>query len=150
MDLILWRHADAVDGAPDTSRELTNKGIKQAKLMAHWLNTRIPEDTRILVSPAIRAQQTATALGRPFITENALAPETDAMSLLLAAGWPDAGNTVLLVGHQPSFGHAAMLLLTGTEAELEIKKGSIVWISNRVRQTTRQNILRALMAPDMV
>ena len=150
MDLILWRHADAVDGSPDMHRELTAKGLKQAKLMASWLNSRLPDDTRILASPAIRTQQTATALGRPFTTDSALAPDTDAMSLLLAAGWPDAGNTVLLIGHQPSFGQAAMLLLTGTEADMEIKKSGIVWISNRVRQASQQNILRALMSPDMV
>ena len=150
MDLILWRHADAIDGSPDMLRELTPKGIKQADQIAEWLNARLPEDTRILVSPATRAQQTATALNRPYITDKALSPETNAMSLLLAAGWPDAGGTVMLIGHQPGFGHAAMLLLTGVESDMSIKKGGVVWISNRVRQTTQQNVLRVLMSPDMV
>ncbi|WP_306308188.1 SixA phosphatase family protein [Sulfuriferula thiophila] len=150
MDLILWRHADAVDGIPDMQRELTPKGIKQAQLMAGWLNSRLPEDTRVLVSPAIRAQQTVAALERPYTTDKAIAPEADAMALLLAAGWPDAGGTVLLVGHQPGFGRAAMLLLAGIETEMSIKKGGVVWISNRVRQTTQQNVLRVLMSPDMV
>ena len=118
--------------------------------MADWLNSRLPEDTRILVSPATRAQQTAAALDRPYTTDKAIAPEADAMALLLAAGWPDAGGTVLLVGHQPGFGRAAMLLLAGIEIEMSIKKGGVVWISNRVRQTTQQNVLRVLMSPDMV
>ncbi|MGZ5154068.1 MAG: histidine phosphatase family protein, partial [Burkholderiales bacterium] len=30
MDLILWRHADAEDGANDAARRLTPKGLKQA------------------------------------------------------------------------------------------------------------------------
>lgn len=150
MDLILWRHADAVDGSPDMQRELTPKGIKQAKQMAEWLNARLPEDARILVSPAVRAQQTAAALNRRFITDKALAPDANAMTLLLAAGWPDAGGTVMLIGHQPGFGRAAMLLLAGIESDMSIKKGGIVWISNRVRQTTQQNVLRVLMSPDMV
>ncbi len=150
MDLILWRHADAVDGIPDMQRELTPKGIKQAKQMADWLKARIPEDTTILVSPATRAQQTASALNLPFSTVKSLAPEADAMSLLLTAGWPDAGGTVMLIGHQPGFGHAAMLLLSGIETEMSIKKGGVVWISNRVRQTTQQNVLRVAMSPDMV
>ena len=30
MDLILWRHADAEDGADDLARQLTAKGRKQA------------------------------------------------------------------------------------------------------------------------
>lgn len=150
MDLILWRHADAVDGIPDLQRELTPKGFKQAEQMAAWLNARIPDDVRILVSPALRAQQTAAALNRPFTTDKALSPEANAMALLLAAGWPDAGGTVMLIGHQPSFGRATMLLLAGVESDMSIKKSGVVWISNRVRQTTQQNVIRVLMSPDMV
>jgi len=33
MDLILWRHADAEDGVPDSGRKLTAKGEKQARQM---------------------------------------------------------------------------------------------------------------------
>lgn len=150
MDLILWRHADAVDGIPDTSRELTAKGTKHAHMMADWINARIPDDTRILVSPAIRALQTADALKRPYTINKAIAPEADAMSLILAAGWPDAGGTVMLVGHQPAFGRAAMLLLSGIETDMSIKKSGLLWISNRVRGTTQQNVLRAVISPDMV
>ncbi|HET9112501.1 MAG TPA: histidine phosphatase family protein [Burkholderiales bacterium] len=150
MDLILWRHADAIDGEPDLLRALTAKGEKQARLMAKWLNERIPEDTRILVSPATRTLQTASALERSYTIDKALAPDTDAMSLLLAAGWPDAGQTVLLIGHQPSIGQAAMLLLTGTESDIIVKKGGVIWISNRVRLGSQQNVLRAFMSPDMV
>lgn len=150
MDLILWRHADAVDGLPDMSRELTAKGIKHAHVMADWINARIPDDTRILVSPAIRTLQTADALKRPYTIHKALAPDTDAMSLLLAAGWPDGGGTVMLIGHQPAFGRAAMLLLSGTEMDMSIKKSGLLWISNRVRGTTQQNVLRAVISPDMV
>ena len=151
MDLILWRHADAVDGEPDLSRELTPKGHQQAKKMAEWLKQRIPNSTRILVSPAARAQQTAAALQRKYQTINALSPNADAMTLLLTAGWPDGGSTVLLIGHQPSLGQAAMLLLSGQEAELSIKKGGIIWISNRVRKATQQqHILRAALSSEMI
>lgn len=150
MDLILWRHADAVDGIPDISRELTAKGTKHAHIMADWINARIPDDTRILVSPAIRALQTADALKRPYTIHKAIAPEADVMSLLLSAGWPDAGGTVMLVGHQPAFGRAAMLLLSGIETDMSIKKAGLLWISNRVRGTTQQNVLRTVMSADMV
>ncbi len=150
MDLILWRHADAIDGEPDMLRTLTGKGEKQARLMAHWLNARIPEDTRVLVSPATRTLQTAAALDRNFTIDKALAPEANAMSLLLAAGWPDAGDTVLLIGHQPSIGQAAMLLLSGTESNIIVKKSGVIWLSNRVRLGTQQNVLRAYLSPDMV
>ena len=58
MDLILWRHADAEDGVPDTSRKLTAKGEKQAQLMGQWLKANLPDKFRLLASPPKRAQQT--------------------------------------------------------------------------------------------
>lgn len=74
MELILWRHAEAEEGAPDSSRKLTGKGKKQAQLMAEWLKPRLPEHTRLIVSPATRAQQTATALSNEFETLKEIGP----------------------------------------------------------------------------
>ena len=57
MDLILWRHAEAQlikPGQDDIDRALTPKGERQAARMAQWLNQRLAESTRILVSPAVR------------------------------------------------------------------------------------------------
>ena len=78
MDLLLWRHADALDGAPDHERALSDKGHKQAKRMAAWLNERLPADTLILASPAVRAQQTVAALKRDYQT----VAELDTLSLI--------------------------------------------------------------------
>jgi phosphohistidine phosphatase len=67
MDLILWRHAEAQEwtqGCDDMARRLTVRGEKQAKRMAGWLDRQLPHNTRILVSPAIRSEQTVGALGR--------------------------------------------------------------------------------------
>ena len=69
MDLILWRHAEAVAERPDLDdleRALTPKGERQAQRMGEWLNQRLAESTRILVSPALRCQQTVRGLGRSF------------------------------------------------------------------------------------
>ncbi|MHB1333844.1 MAG: SixA phosphatase family protein [Sulfuriferula sp.] len=149
MDLILWRHADAVDGSPDMGRELTSKGHKQAVQVAAWLNARLPKNAVILVSPAQRAQQTAKALGRPFETIKQIAPGADAMNVVLAAGWPDAGGCVVIVGHQPSLGQTAALLLCGAESDFSIKKGGLWWLTNRVRQATQQTMVRAVMTPEL-
>lgn len=150
MDLILWRHADAADGEPDLQRELTVKGHRQAQAVAGWLNQRLPEDALILSSPARRTQQTADALGRRHETLPGLAPGADAMSVLLAAGWPESSQTVVVIGHQPTLGRAVMLLLSGQESEFSLKKGGLAWISNRVRQETSQNILRAVISPELL
>ncbi|MGQ9685896.1 MAG: SixA phosphatase family protein [Thiobacillaceae bacterium] len=150
MELIFWRHADAQDGMPDMGRPLTVKGLKQAERMAAWLKPRLPKDCRILVSPALRAVQTADALGLDYEVEKKITPGADASALLAAAGWPDAGRPALLVGHQPSIGRACALLLFGQEADVSIKKGSVVWLSNRVRGSTPQTVLKAVMTPEML
>ena len=74
MDLILWRHAEAEDGSPDLARELTAKGHKQAAEMARWLSRHLPKEARTLVSPAIRARQTAEALTRDYTTVKEISP----------------------------------------------------------------------------
>lgn len=147
MDLILWRHAEAEYSAPDLARALTDKGRKQAKQMAAWLKPRLPEGTRILVSPATRAQQTADALNLDFNTLDAIAPGAPAQALLAAAGWPGQDGCVLLVGHQPSLGEAAALLLSGQPLGWSLKKGAICWIRARDGGDCQ---LRAALSPDLL
>jgi phosphohistidine phosphatase len=150
MELILWRHADAADGYPDAERELTEKGRMQAKRMAFWLNARLPEDVLVLASPARRAQQTAAALQRAVTTCAAVDTSADARGLLKAARWPRGARTTLIVGHQPTLGHAASLMLTGAEGELSVKKGAVWWMAARPRYGATHAILRAVMAPDLL
>ncbi len=150
MDLILWRHADAQDGEPDLERALTAKGHRQAADMAAWLRARLPENLRVLVSPARRARQTADALGLDYRIVEDIAPGANGVHVLSAAGWPDAGASALVVGHQPTLGEAVSLLLCGEARELSIKKGGVLWLSNRVRGSKPQTILRAAMMPDML
>lgn len=150
MDLVLWRHADAEDGIPDINRKLTGKGDKQAQLMGQWLKSKLPEKCRVLASPARRAQQTALALSKTIETIKTIGPGADATSVLSAAGWPDAKGAVVVVGHKTTLSRLAALLLTGDESELNMKKGSVWWLSNRVRQGETQTILRVMMSPDFL
>jgi len=153
MDLILWRHAEAEDSIPDMARALTPKGEEQAQAMAAWLHKRLPADARVVVSPARRTQQTANALaklsknkGEDFVTLAAVAPGASARDVMAAAGWPDAGGTVLVVGHQPTLGEVAGLLLAGKGLSFSTKKGAIWWL----RQRDHETILRAAISPDML
>lgn len=150
MDLIFWRHADAQDGSPDLGRPLTAKGRAQAQKVAAWLNRSVPQETRILVSPALRAIQTADALERKYEIVPDIAPGEDATHILNAAGWPDAKGTVLVVGHQPSLGEAISLLLFGEARGMSIKKGGVVWLTNRVRGDLPQTVLKAAMTPELL
>lgn len=148
MELILWRHAEAQNGAPDLQRELTVKGHKQAEKMAGFLRSRLPENLRILVSPAKRTQQTAQALSNNFITEPAIAPGASARDILEAVGWPDSEESVLIVGHQPALGLIAALLLAESLGGFSVKKGSVWWLSRHTSEGDFQTNLRLVIAPD--
>ncbi len=151
MDLLLWRHAEAEDGFPDSKRKLTPRGEKQATQMAEWLRKHAPKNLRILVSPATRCQQTAKALGLPFETDKRLGTDSNAVNLLAAVGWPEGGKegAVLIVGHQPTLGQTAALLLSGAEDNWSIKKGTVWWFSSRSRQENPIS-LRSVIAPDLL
>ena len=151
MDLILWRHAEAFDMREverDLDRALTPKGERQAHRMAEWINQRIAHSTRILVSPALRCQQTAKALGKKFKTLPELAPDGNGEGLLKAARWPDASEPVLVIGHQPTLGLVAAYLLSDQPQPWTIKKGAVWWIRSRNREDAEQVILQAVQAPD--
>ena len=151
MDLILWRHAEAFEmreAETDLERALTPKGERQAQRMADWLNQRLAHSTRILVSPALRCQQTAKALGKKFRTANELAPDGNGENLLKAARWPDAAEPVLIIGHQPTLGLVAAFLLTELPQAWTIKKGAVWWIRGRNREDLAQVVLQAVQSPD--
>ena len=149
MDLIIWRHAEAEDGAPDLERKLTAKGRKQAERVAQWLLQRLPARFGVIASPAVRAQQTAEALGVPIKTERTLAPGASPAAIIKACAWPDGKGAAVLVGHQPDLGRALAHLL-GAQAEFSIKKGALWWVSDRVRDEKDQVVVRAVVSPDLL
>lgn len=150
MELILWRHAEAEDSSPDMARELSEKGRLQAQKMAVFLQQHLPANTRILVSPATRTRQTVAALTDKFTVVNSLAPNASAHAILQAARWPQSSEPVLIVGHQPTLGAVAALLLGSAEASLSIKKGALWWFSRRARDDAAQTTLRLVITPEML
>ncbi|MBK6961575.1 MAG: histidine phosphatase family protein [Gammaproteobacteria bacterium] len=150
MDLLLWRHAEAVAGSPDHERVLSTRGEEQARRMARWLARHGPQGLRVLASPAARTCQTAAAFTRDFVQVPVLSPGGGAHDLLVASGWPVAERPCLLVGHQPALGRLAALLLTGVEADWSVRKGALWWFRCRERGGARETVLRAVVAPELV
>jgi len=126
MELILWRHADAEDGVDDLARRLTPKGEQQAAIMASWLRAHLPGQYTLLASPAVRAQQTASALATP-LTENSLAPGASVAAIVKAA--EKYIGVVIVVGHMPDLGRAAAQLAANARAEWSIEKGAVWWLA---------------------
>ncbi len=150
MDILLWRHAEAEIGEPDEGRALTAKGVRQARLMGQWLERNLPSRCRILVSPTVRTLQTVQALERKFRICPEIAPGATPEALLAAANWPESKEPVLLVGHQPTLGHTASLLIGGSAQDWTIRKGNVWWIARRERDGVESNYLKAMIAPDLV
>ena len=133
MELILWRHAEAAPGSPDSARPLTERGRADAALVARWLGDRLPRELRLLVSPARRAQETARSLGREFETVDAIAPGADSTAVLDAAGWPSATQSALVVGHQPTLGEVASRILADRHLPPTMATGALWWLRYRPR-----------------
>jgi phosphohistidine phosphatase len=152
MELILWRHAEAEEpgGRDDMARELTKRGRKQAERMAHWLQPRIDPSWRILVSPATRTLQTVKPLGREYEVSESVGLSANARGVLAEADWPRAERSVLVVGHQPTLGEVASVLLLGDEGAAAVRKGSIWWFASRSREGRMEATLKAVLAPELL
>lgn len=153
MDLILWRHAEAQDwseGCDDLARKLTPRGEKQAVRMSAWLDRQLPQNTRILVSPALRTTQTADVLGRKYRVAPELAPDANLNQLLSLVQWPAAKGAVLVVGHQPTLGQTIAHLLGLSDAECAVKKGTVWWLRNRQRESGAQTVVVTVQTPDLL
>lgn len=157
MDLILWRHAEAVEAAPgmdDLSRVLTSKGERHAARMAQWLDEHLPAQTRVLVSPAVRTRQTVQDLRRQVTITPALAPRHGLSELLTATGWPQAGETVMVVGHQPTLGLALSHLVGGVPVaqaqSWRIRKAGLWWLRCERPSNDRPGVVvLAVRTPDL-
>ncbi len=153
MDLILWRHAEAIEpeaGQLDLGRPLTRRGEKQASKMAAWLDRQMPDTTRVWASPARRTEQTAAALGRKFKTTQALAPQANVEQLLELAQWPLGNGCVLVIGHQPTLGQALSRVLGLSSAECAVKKGAVWWIRYREREEGAQAVVVTVQTPEFL
>ncbi len=154
MNLVLWRHAEAEDSYPDLARALTPRGRRQAERVGAWLTQHLPGPRRLICSPALRTRQTAEALGRPDLVDPRLAPDADMGGVLAAIGWPHAAaghdGSLVVVGHQPTMGMLAALLLGGREQAWAFRKGAAWWFSTRDREDSSPVVLRMVVDPDIL
>jgi phosphohistidine phosphatase len=148
MQLILWRHAEAEPGEPDLERALTPKGQRHAARVGAWLNRALPDDCRILVSPAKRCIQTVKALGRRYEIVEALGTESTAEAIIHAADWPGHRQPALIVGHQPLLGQVASSVLAGRKQDWRIRKGAVFWIEHKASDGLPY--VRLVAGPDLI
>lgn len=150
MELILWRHAEADDSAPDMTRALTPKGRRQAQRMATWLKSQLDGPVRIIASPATRTRETADALGMPYDIDARIAPDADAAQLLAASGWPDSHGVVILVGHNPAISILASRLSDTADATIELRRAAAWWYASSTDGAQPLLALKTVMTPALL
>lgn len=128
--LILFRHAKSAwpQGVPDRERPLAGRGRLAAPLMGAYIADHglIPE--LVLVSPALRAQQTWTSAGadwpqHPRLASEPAIYEAAADRLLDVVKDQDAAvRSLMLVGHNPGLADLMTTLVTRNQrGELPLK-----------------------------
>ncbi len=153
MDLIFWRHSEtteALDGQADAERPLTARGERQALRMAHWLERQLPESTKILCCPSVRAEQTVIPLGRKYKLREELSPNAYIDDVLTLAQWPLNKNSILLVTHQPLIGEIISQLMQIQLQELVVRKVSVWWLRSRFKDEKPQTMLVTVQTPELL
>lgn len=151
-EIVLLRHAHAENATPasaDADRNLSLRGVAEARAAGHWLHEQGVLPARILCSPAARARQTLEhALGNvgaqiePCIYE-ATAGDLDA----LIDEHTDAPR-LLLVGHNPGFETFVALLATGQSGDFRgMPPGGIAWFEVEGEAEPGAGKLKAFWSP---
>jgi phosphohistidine phosphatase len=130
--LMLLRHAKTETDAPsgrDQDRRLDDRGRKDAAEIGHWIGAHPPFPGAVLVSPAVRAQQTWEIAGAAM-KETAPAPYLELLPELYGADPEQLLQSIreasvhdpkrlMLVGHNPGMHELALALVgSGDEAGL--------------------------------
>jgi phosphohistidine phosphatase len=121
VQLLLIRHAHALDGDDDTARPLSPRGRKQVRALARCLKRAGVFDAgEIWHSPLVRARDTAALLAQRLGTRaklvemDGLAPCDDPAAV--AARVRHRGLSLAIVGHEPHLSALASLLVAGAAA----------------------------------
>jgi len=118
--LVIMRHAQAEQFAPtDLERALEKRGRKAAKAAGSWLAREEIEPDYALVSSAVRAVETWTAVSDsadwdldPDI-DPALYDASPDAALDVIRGVPEDTSVVMFIGHNPTAAYLAQLLDNG-------------------------------------
>ena len=138
MILYLLRHAEAVDRAKsDAARELTEKGMLQARKVGKFCARNEIEPDLILSSPLRRAEQTAR-----LASEEIKGSEVEVLSFLESGMQPEAAlnklksyaklKSVMIVGHEPDFSRLICAMIgIASEPGIHLRKASLTMLTVR-------------------
>ena len=133
MRIYIMRHGDAVAQAKtDAQRPLSDYGRAQAQSMVRYLIEQPP--TKLMASPYLRAQQTATlvqqglaqqGINLPLITAPFITPN-DSPKKVIEQLEDEQAERLMLVSHQPLVGSLFTLLVEGHNMGCPVNTASIM------------------------
>jgi phosphohistidine phosphatase len=141
MQLLLFRHGIAEDHGPDgtdASRRLTKEGIERTAEAARGLAKIADAPGAVLTSPKVRARQTADlvadAFGERAEVLDALADE-DFEAILRALAKREE-ETIVIVGHEPTFSRLVEFVCTGqVRGSVEMKKAGCACVELELQRS---------------
>ena len=132
MKLYLVRHGDAVPGAVDGERELSQKGISDMKKVAKFLKAEGVTIPYIFHSGLKRALQTADIIAKAsgpecrIIKKDSLGPQDSVIPMI--EDIRPLREDAMIVGHLPHLSNLLSMLILGTPEKdiTHFKKGAVV------------------------
>ena len=70
--------------------------------------------------------------------------------VLAAIGWPELERPTLIVGHQPTLGGIAALVLAGQHSTWSIRRSALWWFKRRQRHGHVETVLRVVLDPELL
>lgn len=125
--LLIFRHAEAergVAGMPDRDRVLIERGRKDAGKIGAYMATHHVMPERVLLSPAVRCQQTwqyavAALTPVPAVTSTEKLYDATAHTILAEIKQqPAKVNPLLVCGHNPGLHELALMVIASGDVEL--------------------------------
>jgi phosphohistidine phosphatase len=123
--LLILRHAKAErDGGRDFDRRLTDRGRRDAAAIGRWVTAAELTPDLVVTSPAARAKETAEIameagrwpaqlLERPALYDSSIERSLDVVRAI-----EEDGETLALVGHEPTWSALASILIGGGRLRL--------------------------------
>ena len=161
MRVVLLRHGpagqrDASRWPNDALRPLSTQGESRTRAACAGLRKLLGDDvTLIATSPLVRSARTAKLLaealdGVKVVTLEALEPGGSYREILRFLAEQPAGETVVLVGHEPDLGKLAGVLLFGAPAAVPLKKAGACLIQCVGEVGPGTGRLRWLLTPKLL
>ena len=163
MRLLLMRHADAGEAdarrwPDDRLRPLSPRGEAEHRRVARARREAGLRFDRVLTSPLVRARQTTAITVEAFAWAGAvevvdfLGDRATPEGVVAALATLPAGSSPLCVGHEPTLGWVASLLVAGSPggARIHVAKSALIGIDTAVPPVAGRGTLAFVLPPDVL